>query len=66
MAHRKPLQKAIEKAGGKSKLARLLDITPQAVDQWKEIPVAQVLKIERALGIPRDLQRPDFYPPAEG
>ncbi len=62
MAHRKPLKQAIDAAGGKSKLARLLKITPQAVDQWNEIPVAQVLKIEKALGIRREDQRPDFYP----
>ena len=63
MAPRKALRKAIETAGGKSALARLLKITPQAVDQWDEIPVAQVLKIEKALGIRREEQRPDFYPP---
>ena len=64
MAQRKALKEAVELAGSKSKLARMLKITPQAVDQWNEIPVAHVLKIERALGIPRERQRPDFYPPA--
>jgi DNA-binding transcriptional regulator YdaS (Cro superfamily) len=63
MSAKQALKEAKAKAGGPSALARLLKITPQAVDQWKHIPVAQVLKVEKALGIPRHFQRPDFYPP---
>jgi DNA-binding transcriptional regulator YdaS (Cro superfamily) len=63
MTTKQALKTAIVRAGGPSALARILKITPQAVDQWEQIPVAQVLKIEKALQIPRHEQRPDFYPP---
>jgi DNA-binding transcriptional regulator YdaS (Cro superfamily) len=54
---------AIAEAGGGSKLAELLGITPAAVSLWKQIPVKHVLTIERELGIPRHELRPDVYPP---
>lgn len=63
MIHKKPLKEAIERAGGPSALARILNITPQAVDQWEQVPIGQVLKVEKALNMPRELLRPDFYPP---
>ena len=65
MVHKKPLKDAIERAGGPSALARLLGITPQAVDQWDQIPIGQVLKVSKALGLSREYLRPDFYPPQE-
>lgn len=37
-------------------------ITPQAVHQWRRIPVEHVLTIERVAGIPRHQLRPDVYP----
>lgn len=43
-------------------LARELGITNSAVWQWKDFPPEQVLKIERATGIPRHVLRPDLYP----
>lgn len=63
MSARQALKEAKHKAGGPSALARILKITPQAVDQWEQIPVGHVLKLEKALGLPRHFQRPDFYPP---
>lgn len=59
------VKEAISRAGGLTALARILDISPQAVDQWEQIPVGHVLKIEKALDLPRSFQRPDIYPPAE-
>ena len=57
-----PLQEAIKRAGGKSALARLVGVTPQAVTQWKHIPLHHVLRLEDALGITRQWQRPEIYP----
>jgi DNA-binding transcriptional regulator YdaS (Cro superfamily) len=62
---RTPLDTAIEKLGGPSVLAQLLDITPQAIWQWKGKPPAKrVLKIEQASGVSRHLLRPDIFGPA--
>jgi DNA-binding transcriptional regulator YdaS (Cro superfamily) len=44
------------------KLADELGIRPQAIYQWKRIPVGRVLQIERLTGISRHEQRPDIYP----
>lgn len=59
---------AARKAGSKYRLAKLVGVTPQAVQAWQErgqIPAAHVLTIERVLGIGRHLLRPDIYPPAD-
>lgn len=66
MTKKRAVKEAVSRAGGLTKLGRILGITPQAVEQWDQIPVGQVLKIEKALGIPRHEQRPDFYPPPSG
>lgn len=65
MVHKKPLKDAKEKAGGPSALARICNVTPQAVDQWQQIPIGHVFTIEKALNLPREYQRPDIYPPQE-
>jgi DNA-binding transcriptional regulator YdaS (Cro superfamily) len=51
--------KALE--GGHAELARHLNITPQAVYQWAEIPVSQVLEIERITKVDREKLRPDIF-----
>jgi len=58
------LRRAIEAAGGLSKLAEPLGITAQAVSQWDEVPPRRVLAVERVSGIPREELRPDLYPSA--
>jgi DNA-binding transcriptional regulator YdaS (Cro superfamily) len=64
MSETMPISEIISKAAGNpSKLARLLGITRQAVDQWKRVPVEHVLAVEEMSGIPRHVQRPDVYPP---
>ena len=56
------LHKAIEAAGGTSdKLASKLKITPQAISQWRQIPLNRVFDVERETGVPRDQLRPDFF-----
>ncbi len=59
------LEMAKAKKGGASGLARAIgNITPQAVTQWKRVPVARVLDVERETGVPRHELRPDIYPPS--
>lgn len=55
------LQRAIKEIGT-SELGRRIGVTPQAISQWKVVPAARVLDVERETGEPRHLLRPDFYP----
>ncbi|PDT74139.1 Cro/CI family transcriptional regulator [Bradyrhizobium sp. C9] len=54
---------AIRAVGTGDALAAGLAITPQAISQWKRVPLRRVLEVERLTGIPRHIQRPDLYPP---
>lgn len=49
--------------GGARRLALALDISEQAVAQWKAIPLKRVLEVEAATGVPRATLRPDHYGP---
>ncbi len=52
--------------GGNSGIARLLgDISPQAVSQWKDVPVERAIQLEDRAGIPRHKSRPDIWPAPE-
>lgn len=60
---------AIEKLGtGQAGIARLLGVTPQAVNQWvsgtRPVPPRHVLVVEAATGVSRHLLRPDVFGPA--
>ena len=65
--HKKPsikasLQAAIEKAGGRSALARTLALSgPAVIYQWQQtrVPAEQCPAIERETGIQCELLRPD-------
>lgn len=62
---------AVQKYGaGQAGLARLLGVTPQAVNQWvsgnRPVPSRHVLAIESATGISRHLLRPDVFGGAAG
>lgn len=46
---------------GPSTLAMQLDISKQAVYQWRQIPATRARDIERITGIPREELRPDVY-----
>jgi DNA-binding transcriptional regulator YiaG len=57
---------AIEKSGaGQAGIARLLGVSPQAVNQWvsgsRPVPSRHVLAIEAATGISRHQLRPDVF-----
>ena len=57
----KPLDRAIEAAGGRKKLAEHLGLTRPATYYWDEIPMRYLLRIEKLTGIPRQELRPDLY-----
>lgn len=60
------LEKAKTAAGGNTGLAKLIGgLTPQAISQWRRVPVERVLDVEKATGVPRHELRPDIYPPPE-
>lgn len=59
-----PIDQAIQQAGGVSRLASILGVTPQAVSNWRSresVPAEQVLAIETATGISRHDLRPDVF-----
>lgn len=62
MTEKKALIRACRAAGSAYKLAKLLEITPEAIYQWEKCPVRRVLEIERLTGVSRHELRPDIYP----
>jgi len=52
-----------ERNGNLTALAEKLEITAQAISQWKRIPAHRVIQIEAITGISRSRLRPDLYPP---
>jgi DNA-binding transcriptional regulator YdaS (Cro superfamily) len=55
------LQQAIAVVGGLRALARLLNISHQAILQWDKIPDEWIIEIEQKTGIARERLRPDLY-----
>ncbi len=57
------IERAIKLAGGRTRLARLLQVTAQNVDYWlrRNCPGKRAIEIERLLGVPRDEIRPDLF-----
>ncbi|WP_017521980.1 MULTISPECIES: YdaS family helix-turn-helix protein [Pseudomonas] len=59
------IRRAVQAAGGQSALARILQVTPQAVQKMcasGRVPAERVLEIEKATGVSRHELRPDIYP----
>lgn len=60
------LQRAIEAAGGLTRLAERIGVSPQVVSNWRSrgIPADRVLAVERASDgkVSRSELRPDLYP----
>ena len=60
----KPLQQALAIAGGFSGLARVAGVSYQAVSKLTRVPPTRVLLVEAFTKIPREVVRPDIYPPS--
>ena len=59
-----PLERAIEKAGGQTKLARDIGTTQQGIYYWlkkNKVPAEFCPKIEEATGISKHELRPDIF-----
>lgn len=63
LAKKAALDRAKEAAGGAVGLARLLEITSQAITQWEQVPINRVFEVERVTGVSRYELRPDFFTP---
>lgn len=57
-----PKERAVEAAGGVTKLADALCITRSAVSQWDQIPMDRVFEVSRLTKIPAHELRPDRIP----
>ena len=43
------------------RLAEILGVTPEAVYQWRKMPLGRVHDVQRATGLPLHVLRPDFF-----
>jgi DNA-binding transcriptional regulator YdaS (Cro superfamily) len=59
------LDRAAAIAGSWANLANFIGVSPQAISQWKRVPSARVIAVERATGVSRHDLRPDLYPREE-
>lgn len=57
----KPITLAIQKAGSVKALAVLCGVAPQAISQWKHVPIDHVRTVETLTGLPRHEIRGDVY-----
>lgn len=60
---RSALKRAIQEAGGKSKLARAIGVSPQAIDNWEIVPPLRVRQVHMAVDekVPLHELRPDLF-----
>ena len=59
------LKKAIEAVGSQTALAKAVNVTPQAVQQWVsngKVSHKKVIDVERVSGVHRSELRSDLYP----
>lgn len=59
------LTQAISRAGGHSRLAKMIGVSQPAVAYWVRqgrVPPARVLTVEAVTGVSRHKLRPDIYP----
>jgi DNA-binding transcriptional regulator YdaS (Cro superfamily) len=48
---------------GATQLAVGLGLSPQAVSNWKVVPLERVIEVEQLTNVPRETLRPDFHLP---
>jgi DNA-binding transcriptional regulator YdaS (Cro superfamily) len=62
--HPTAIQLAIDAAGGVAQLAKLCEVSYEAVRKWREkgLPAERVLEVERHTRVSRHDLRPDIYP----
>jgi DNA-binding transcriptional regulator YdaS (Cro superfamily) len=59
-----PIERACDAVGGQVELAKAMNVTPQAINQWvthNRIPANRVIEIERLTGVSRHALRPDVF-----
>jgi DNA-binding transcriptional regulator YdaS (Cro superfamily) len=44
-------------------LALAIGIKPQSIIKWQSVPPERVIAVEEMTGVPREVLRPDLYPP---
>lgn len=44
-------------------LALAIGIKPQSLIKWDQVPPERVIAVESVTGVPREVLRPDLYPP---
>lgn len=60
------LAEAIAAAGNRHRLATLLGVSYPAIRKWWRVPSAErALDIERIVGVPKHVTRPDLYTPSK-
>ena len=59
-----PFDRAIISVGSKNRMAKLLKVSRQAVQNWHKhgVPAERVLSVEAISGVSRSELRPDIYP----
>ncbi len=57
------ITKAVEKAGGRSAVARALNVNVETVRQWevRKLPAERAIDLEKISGIHRSFLRPDLW-----
>lgn len=51
----------VRKTFGDAVIAKSINVTRQAVVQWKRVPLGRVHVFEKTLGVPREELRPDYF-----
>lgn len=54
------LEKAIQIAGNKTKLAKKLGLTKGYISRWDAIPIKWVRRVSEVTGLPAEQLHPDF------
>lgn len=55
------LAQIVEKAGSVKALAQAVGVKPQAVSQWRQIPIDRAKKIADIFNVPLHVLRPDVW-----